>query len=98
VGAVVGETTSFRFFASAQRRDDAPGAVVEDVNELQELSPIEATLPGGAGRTGEVIPVGLRAAATEVGTLELRLVAKEPPPREWTLEFSVRGDPGAAEG
>jgi molecular chaperone DnaK (HSP70) len=101
VGAVVGETTSFRFFASAQRREDAPGAVVEDVSELQELSPIEAALPGGAdgaGRTGEVIPVGLRAAATEVGTLELRLVAKEPPPREWTLEFSVRGDPGAAEG
>ena len=98
VGAVVGETTSFRFFASAQRRDDAPGAVVEDVSELQELSPIEAALPGGAagaGRTGEVIPVGLRAAATEVGTLELRLVAKEPPPREWTLEFSVRGDAGA---
>jgi molecular chaperone DnaK (HSP70) len=101
VGAVVGETTSFRFFASAQRRDDAPGAVVEDVSELQELSPIEAALPGGAdgaGRTGEVIPVGLRAAATEVGTLELRLVAKEPPPREWTLEFSVRGDAGTAEG
>jgi molecular chaperone DnaK (HSP70) len=101
VGAVVGETTSFRFFASAQRRDDAPGAVVEDVSELQELSPIEAALPSGAdgaGRTGEVIPVGLRAAATEVGTLELRLVAKEPPPREWTLEFSVRGDAGTAEG
>ena len=99
VGAVVGERTSFRFFSADGRRDDLAGAVVEDLDELSELSPIESTLPSnaqGEGHAGEVIPVGLRAQITEVGTLELRLVAKEPPPREWKLEFSVRGDAGAA--
>ncbi|GAC1339047.1 MAG: Hsp70 family protein [Myxococcales bacterium] len=99
VGAVVGETTAFRFFASDQRRGDAPGAVVDDVEELSELAPIEAALPAeaGDGAAGEVIPVGLRTAVTEVGTLTLRLVARAPPPREWKLEFSVRGDPPPAE-
>jgi hypothetical protein len=104
VGAVVGETTAFRFFASDQRRDDAPGAVVDDVDELTELAPIEAALPAAEGaaageaHAGEVIPVGLRAGVTEVGTLELRLVAREPPPREWKLEFSVRGEGAAQQG
>ena len=97
VGAVVGETASFRFFSSSTRRDDKPGAVVDDLDELSELPPIEATLPAGAGSdpdsaAGEVLPVGLRSAVTEVGTLELRLVAHDPKQkgREWKLEFSVR--------
>src|SRR5207237_9866703 len=49
VGAVVGEKASFRFFSSTARRDDAAGAVVEDVAELEELPAIESTLPGAAG-------------------------------------------------
>lgn len=90
VGAVVGETASFRFFSSSTRRDDRPGTVVEELDELSELPAIEATLPAGAGAlAGEVLPVGLRSAVTEVGTLELRLVAREKG-REWKLEFSVR--------
>jgi Hsp70 protein len=100
VGAVVGETTAFRFFASDQRHGDAPGAVVDDVEELSELAPIEAVLPaeaGGDAGAGEVIPVGLRSSVTEVGTLTLRLVARDPPPREWKLEFSVRGDTASAQ-
>jgi molecular chaperone DnaK (HSP70) len=88
VGAVVGETASFRFFASSARRDDAPGAVVEEVEELDELPPIETTLPAAEGSAGEVLPVHLRSHVTEVGTLELHLVS--PADRAWKLEFSVR--------
>jgi hypothetical protein len=88
VGAVVGETASFRFFASSSRRDDAPGAVVEDVEALEELPAIETTLPAADGVAGDVLPVHLRAHVTEVGTLELRLVSAEG--RDWKLEFSVR--------
>ena len=88
VGAVVGETASFRFFASSARRDDAPGAVVEAVDDLEELPPIETTLPAADGSAGEVLPVHLRSHVTEVGTLELNLVS--PAGRAWKLEFSVR--------
>ena len=94
VGAVVGERTSFRFFASSTRRDDQPGTMVEDTDDLVELPSIEAELPGRDGSTGEVLPVGLRAAVTEVGTLELQLVARDEAHAgsTWKLEFSVRGD------
>jgi hypothetical protein len=88
VGAVVGETASFRFFASSARRDDAPGALVEEVDDLDELPPIETTLPAADGSAGEVLPVHLRSHVTEVGTLELHLVS--PAGRAWKLEFSVR--------
>jgi molecular chaperone DnaK (HSP70) len=90
LGAVVGETTSFRFFSSDERREDAPGARVDDVSELTELSPIEAKLPAENSPAGSVIPVGLRAAVTEVGTLALELVSHQDPQRHWRLEFSVR--------
>ena len=88
VGAVIGETASFRFFASSARRDDAPGAVVEAVDDLEELPPIETTLAAADGSAGEVLPVHLRSHVTEVGTLELHLVS--PAGRAWKLEFSVR--------
>ena len=84
VGAVVGETASFRFFASSARREDTAGTVVDDLDELEEMPAIETTL---TGEQGAVIPVHLRSHVTEVGTLELQLVAGE---RAWKLEFSVR--------
>ncbi|HUJ28747.1 MAG TPA: Hsp70 family protein, partial [Myxococcales bacterium] len=102
IGAVVGETASFRFFASSARRDDTAGTMVEDVDELEELPAIETKL---TGETGAVIPVHLRSHVTEVGTLEMHLVATEEPASPatgggrspehpttsaWKLEFSVR--------
>jgi molecular chaperone DnaK (HSP70) len=85
LGAVVGETASFRFFASSLRREDVPGTVVEDLEELEELPAVETTL---TGTPGEVLPVHLRAQVTEVGTLALQLVAQGD--QAWKLEFSVR--------
>ena len=90
VGAVVGETAHFRFFASSARRDDTAGSVVDDVDELEELPEIEAALPLESGTAGDVVPVALQSAVTEVGTLELGLKARDG--RRWKLEFSVRGD------
>src|SRR5207302_8600175 len=46
VGAVVGETAHFRFFASSARRDDVAGTVVDDLDALEELPPIETKLTG----------------------------------------------------
>ena len=69
LGLVVGEPARFRFFASSTRRGDAVGALVEREAELEELAPIETTLPAEGAEAGQVVPVTLRAHVTEIGTL-----------------------------
>jgi hypothetical protein len=89
LGLVVGEPARFRFFASSVRRDDVVGSVVEREAELDELPPIETTLPAESGEAGQVVPVSLRAHVTEIGTLELE--AADAKGRAWKVEFDVRG-------
>jgi len=91
-GLVVGEPVRFRFFASNSRRDDQVGerlAYWAD-EELTELDEIEVTLPPENRRPGEVVPVHLASAVTEVGTLELQAVSQKDRQR-WKIEFDVRG-------
>jgi molecular chaperone DnaK (HSP70) len=91
-GLVVGEHTRFRFFASSVRRDDKPGEMLEDVagnDELEELAPIETTLPANGREAGKLVPVNLQAAVTEIGTLELRCLEKGGEGK-WKLELNVR--------
>jgi hypothetical protein len=104
LGLVVGEPVRFRFFGSTVRRDDAVGQSLERFGEeLEELPPIEATLPAEGRRPGDVVPVRLAASVTEVGTLLLEAVPTQPlpgrdrtgPDRErWKIELSVRGGAG----
>jgi len=96
LGLVVGEPARFRFFASSARRDDAVGAVVEREAELDELAPIETTLPAESGEVGQVVPVTLVAHVTEIGTLELSCVDGQG--RTWKVEFNLRGEGGSAPG
>ncbi len=91
-GLVVGEPTRFRFFASSVRRADKVGDWREDAAndaELEELAPIETTLPGGEADVGRLVPVQLQAAITEVGTLEIRCLEKSGAGK-WKLELNVR--------
>jgi hypothetical protein len=94
-GLVTGEPTSFRFFSSSVRRDDKVGDMLEDVSHelsggaLEELAPIETTMPGQPSAFGDLTPVNLQAAVTEVGTLELRCLEKGGAGR-WKLELNVR--------
>ncbi len=91
-GLVVGEPTRFRFFSSSVRRDDRVGTMVEDVSgneELEEVAPIETTLPAQAGNEGKLVPVNLQAALTDIGTLELRCLEKGGQ-EKWKLELNVR--------
>jgi molecular chaperone DnaK (HSP70) len=86
---VVGEPTTFRFFASTVRREDRVGDMIDDAarnEDLEEVAPIETTL---SGETGRLVPVNLQAAVTEVGTLELRCLEKGGPGK-WKLEMNVR--------
>jgi molecular chaperone DnaK (HSP70) len=91
-GLVVGEPTRFRFFASSVRRDDKVGEMLDqaaDNQELEELAPVETTLPASEGNEGNLVPVQLQAVVTELGTLELRCLEKEGQGR-WKLELNVR--------
>jgi hypothetical protein len=106
LGVVVGETAAFRLFSSAVRREDRTGDVVEDVEGLDELPPVETALPPSpkdapaprgaiVHAPGEVVPVRLRAHVTELGTLELECVERSG--AAWRLEWNLRAAPGAGE-
>ena len=96
-GLVVGEATRFRFFASSLRRNDKVGELFEEVagnDEFEELSPVETILSANHRAPGNLVPVNLQAAVTEVGTLELRCL-ESGGEGSWKLELNVRmkGDP-----
>lgn len=96
LGVVVGEPVTFRFFGSTTRRDDGVGAALErwKKDELEELSPIQVSLPSDDRPEGDVVPVTLRAEITEVGTLLLEAVPTAPKKsgERWKIELSVRGE------
>jgi hypothetical protein len=98
-GAVIGEPVRFRFFASATRRTDVAGTLLArwPTGELEELAPIEVTLPGqatSARASGDVVPVRLRAKVTEVGTLALDAVPLHAlvDGERWNVELTLRGE------
>lgn len=86
-GLYVGEPAEFRFFASASRKHDQPGTLLDETGELEELAPMQVTLPAGAD-TPRVVRVRFEAVVTETGVLELWCAAKDG--RRWKLEFQVR--------
>ncbi|MFA7095362.1 MAG: Hsp70 family protein [Gammaproteobacteria bacterium] len=90
-GLVVGEPVRFRFFGSSVRRHDQVGTMLEywSPDELQELGEIQITLPTDTRTPGEIVPVRLRAAVTETGTLRLEAVPRSGEER-WKVEFDVR--------
>jgi hypothetical protein len=93
VGLVIGEPVRFRFFGSSVRRVDQVGTVLEQwaPEELEELEEIEANLPAEDRQPGDVVPVRLHAAVTEVGTLRLEAVSRTGA-ETWKVEFDVRGE------
>jgi len=91
LGLVVGEMSTFRFFAAATRAEDTAGALIDaDADGLAELDPVEKLVDvEGDRETGDLVPVRLESHVTEVGTLELWCVARDGHGR-WKLEYSVR--------
>jgi molecular chaperone DnaK (HSP70) len=99
LGVVVGENVHFRFFGSTTRREDTAGTTLEHwkEGELEELPPIEVTLPAEGRKEGDVVPVRLGASVTEVGTLLLSAIPERPlsTDERWKIELSVREDHGS---
>jgi hypothetical protein len=90
-GLAVGEPAEFRFLTSTIRKNDAPGALIEDWGEdLEELAPLEVTLDKeNSGGDGQVVPVTLESRVTELGTLEL-WCAERSGDHRWKLELNIR--------
>jgi len=82
----IGERAQFRLFQSTERKDDLPGEMLEEITpEMEELTPVQVSLPGNPGET---VAVTLESLVTETGMLELWFVAGDG--RRWKLEFNVR--------
>lgn len=90
-GLVVGEPVTFRFFGSTVRREDAAGLLLDywDEAEMEELHPIQASLPAEGRQPGEVVAVRLAARVNELGTLCLEAMPRDSDQR-WQVEFDVR--------
>ena len=97
LGVVVGEPVHFRFFGSTVRRDDRAGTELETwkEGELEELAPIEVTLPAEGRSAGEVVPV----QAPRVGDRSRdaacsKRCRRQPrkPDERWRVELSVRSE------
>ena len=85
-GLLTGEPAEFRFFSSVSRHEDKPGEVLDPIPAgVEELSPVEVTLPAAGEK---VTRVTLAADVTATGVLELWCVGKDG--NRWKLEFNVR--------
>jgi molecular chaperone DnaK (HSP70) len=90
-GLTVGEPAEFRFLSSTVRKNDPPGALIEDWgDDLEELGPLEVTLrrDGASGRD-DLVPVTLESRVTEIGTMELWCKERDGEHR-WKLELNIR--------
>lgn len=99
LAVVVGESVTFRFFGSSERRDDVAGTLLESPERvLDELAPIAITLPPEGRTPGDLVAVTLEAVITEVGTLALlaRPLAPRVPDEHWKVELSVRSEAARA--
>ncbi len=86
---VLGRPVRFRLFASAGFRPEQPGEVVKVDEDLAELPPLQTVVPGDG-----TAKVKLKAAVTEIGTLEVFCEGAQ----RWKLEFQLRGDSREAGG
>jgi hypothetical protein len=94
LGLVVGEAVHFRFFGSSVRREDKAGDLIERWKNkgIEELAPIEITLPADGRDEGSVVAVHLESAVTEIGTLVIEAVPARPlrDDERWKIELNVR--------
>jgi molecular chaperone DnaK (HSP70) len=86
----LGQPVQFPLYTSTARSTDKAGELLQlEPKHLLKLSPLQTVLRGGKRSGTKGVPVTLAAKLTEIGTLELHLVAQNSPNR-WRLEFNTR--------
>lgn len=85
----LGSPVQFPLYATTADRVDAPGAIVEITDAFRALPPLHTVLRATDTKS-RTLPVHLRSALTEIGTLELWCVSNLADER-WRLEFELRG-------
>jgi hypothetical protein len=90
-GLLTGHPAEFRFFSSAVRSGDGPGQILPDAErELEETGLLEINLPPLPDfPAGQVVPVQINTAVTELGTLELWMKHRNSD-RRWKVELQIR--------
>lgn len=99
VGLVVGKQVQFRFFAAADRKEDAAGTTLRswDEEELVETAPVEVSLEVADAPEAGFVPVKFQSRVSELGVAELWCKSTRDN-QQWKLEFNVREDSAAKEG
>ncbi len=85
----LGKPVRFPLYSSTSDRVERAGEVTPLSDDMQPLPPIHTVLKSARSRAGQV-PVHLRVALTEIGTLELWCVSQDSE-EQWRLEFELRG-------
>lgn len=85
----VDRPVQFPLFSTTADRVDRPGDVVAVEEDFKPLPPLHTLLRATGAKRGAV-PIHLRTALTEIGTLELWCVSNVADER-WRLEFDLRG-------
>jgi molecular chaperone DnaK (HSP70) len=102
----LGQPVQFPLYTSTVREQDQAGQTLSiPPQELLKLAPLQTLLHGGKRAGTRGVPVILSSTLTEIGTLEISLLAQNSPNR-WKLEFNTRdavsqdsgprGDPATA--
>ena len=87
----IGRPVRFSVLASTSERAHRPGDLVKLDASYEALPDLMAVIEG-APAYGDELTVELHAQLTEVGTLEMSLVAAEDEALRYRLEFQLRGD------
>jgi hypothetical protein len=85
----LGEPVRFQLISSTTQKRHRPGELVTRDDSYQELPDIAAVIDKAGS---EELQVSLEAQLTEVGTLEMSLLAQNDRTRRYQLEFQLRAD------
>ena len=93
LGLIVGQATSFRFFAGNNRKEDQIADILDDIESLEvhELPALTADLPADDPETspGTLVQIHLKSVLSEIGTLQIWCI-EENGNRKWKLEYELR--------
>ena len=93
IGLIVGEATTFRFFAANNRKEDRVATILDDIESLDvhELPTLGAELPADDPQAapGTLVQIRLKSILSEIGTLQIWCI-EENGDRKWKLEYELR--------